>query len=250
MKILSYFLLRFQKAFERLLQIPGYCHDYLLFFMKNADDERFVLRPFESYPCLGDKTSDTPFEPHYTYHPAWAARILKKLNPKKHIDISSTLTFCTIVSAFIPTEFYDYRPANISLTGLKSKRGDLLDLPFVSNSVESISCMHTIEHIGLGRYGDAIDPTGDLKAIRELIRVTKKGGSILFVTPVGKRALRFNAHRIYAYDEILKYFTTCHLKEFALVPDNVFEVGMLTNPPKSVINKQSWGCGCFWFIKK
>jgi hypothetical protein len=36
--------------------------------------------------------------------------------------------------------------------------------------------MHVVEHIGLGRYGDPIDPDGDLKAISELKRVVQKRG--------------------------------------------------------------------------
>jgi hypothetical protein len=99
-------------------------------------------------PQLNDKTTKTSFDRHYIYHPAWAARILAKTKPDKHIDISSTLYFCSMLSAFIPTEFYDYRPANLNLTNLKSNSVDLLKLPFKNNSVNSLSCMHTIEHIG------------------------------------------------------------------------------------------------------
>lgn len=249
-KVISYLARNTQHTLKFFGLYIDFLRDYAHFSSKNQDDKRFSLDFLSQYPCLFDKTSDTPFEPHYIYHPAWAARVLKKLKPKKHIDISSTLSFCTIVSAFVPVEFYDYRPANLKLSNLQSKHADLSELPFKSGSIESLSCMHTIEHIGLGRYGDPIDPQGDLKGIAELIRVTKKGGSILFVTPVGKRQLRFNAHRIYAYDDIIKYFADCTLKEFTLVADNVFEVGLLINPPKNVTNKQEWGCGCFWFVKK
>ncbi|NDC42314.1 MAG: DUF268 domain-containing protein, partial [Chitinophagia bacterium] len=56
-------------------------------------------------------------------------------------------------------------------------------LPFESDSIPSLSCMHTIEHVGLGRYGDQLDPQGDLKAIAELKRVVQPGGDLLFVTP-------------------------------------------------------------------
>lgn len=236
-------LLSFFPAYARFLS------QMVQFSRMNQRDERFQVDFFSQYPCLSDATSDTPFEPHYLYHPAWAARVLQQIRPKKHVDISSTLTFCSIVSAFIPVDFYDYRPANLKLSGLSSKHADLMALPFRSNSIESISCMHTIEHIGLGRYGDPLDPIGDQKAIAELIRVTKKGGSILFVTPVGRRQLRFNAHRVYAYADILKSFTNCTLKDFSLVPDNVFEVGLLHSPSKQLINRQEWGCGCFWFVK-
>jgi hypothetical protein len=201
------------------------------------------------YPCLNDNTEITPIEPHYTYHPAWAARTLAKINPAKHIDISSITHFSTIVSAFVPVEFYDYRPANIHLSHFVSGKADLTNLHFESNSIESLSCMHTVEHIGLGRYGDLIDVNGDIKAMKELERVVKVNGSLLFVVPVGNPRIEFNAHRIYAYDTIIKNFSGLVLKEFCLIPDDFENIGYITNSPIELINKQNWGCGCFWFIK-
>ena len=124
---------------------------------------------------------------------------VKEIHPAKHTDISSSLYFSGIVSAFVPVDFYDYRPADLHLSDLTSAHADLTKLFFANASIDSLSCMHTVEHIGLGRYGDRIDPSGDLKAINELTRVVAAGGSFLFVVPVGKPKIEFNAHRIYSY---------------------------------------------------
>lgn len=204
---------------------------------------------FDYYPIMDDKTSNTPFEPHYTYHPAWAARILAKTKPKKHIDISSTLNFCTLVSAFIPVDFYDYRPAKVMLSDLNSKHADLTQLFFKDDSILSLSCMHTIEHVGLGRYGDPLDYDGDLKAISELKRVLAINGDLLFVVPIGKPKIAYNAHRIYSYDQILNYFSGLELQEFSLVPDDFENIGLIKNASAEISNQQNWGCGCFWFKK-
>lgn len=167
------------------------------------------------------------------------------------MDISSSLYFASIVSAYIPIDFYDYRPAQLNLQGLNSKKGDLLNLPFRDNSVESISCMHVVEHIGLGRYGDPINVNGDKKAISELIRVTRKRGSILFVVPLGKPKVAFNAHRVYSYSQILNLFKdSCILNEFSLIPDKIADGEIVKNPPSELVAKQKYGCGCFMFIKK
>ena len=136
----------------------------------------------DAYACLNDKLIYTPIDQHYTYHPAWAARILASSRPVEHVDISSILHFSTIVSAFIPVKFYDYRPAQVAISNYSSHSADLVNLPFMDESIASLSCMHTIEHIGLGRYGDKLDPEGDLKAISELKRVLKVDGDLLFVT--------------------------------------------------------------------
>ncbi len=200
-------------------------------------------------PCLTDNTGITGVEPHYTYHPAWAARVLAQTKPAKHIDISSITYFSNIASAFVPMEFYDYRPAKIVLPNYKSGRADLTDLHFESNSVESLSCMHTVEHIGLGRYGDPLDVDGDKKAMNELARVLAVNGTLLFVVPIGNPRIEFNAHRVYAYQTIIENFNTLTLKEFTLIPDDFEETGYITNPSAEIINKQHWGCGCFWFTK-
>ncbi|WP_454801072.1 DUF268 domain-containing protein [Mucilaginibacter phyllosphaerae] len=202
------------------------------------------------YPCLTDVTAITAIEPHYTYHPAWAARVLAQTKPAKHIDISSITHFSNIVSAFIPTEFYDYRPADIVLSNYTSGRADLTHLHFDSNSIASLSCMHTVEHIGLGRYGDPIDVHGDKKAMDELARVLAVNGNLLFVVPVGTPRIEFNAHRVYAYETIINNFKHLTLKEFTLIPDDFEKTGYITNPALDIINKQVWGCGCFWFTKK
>lgn len=214
-------------------------------FNRNKD-KRFSLKLTDLYPCTRDKLNTTPFDAHYLYHPAWAARIIKKNKPSSHVDISSILHFGTMLSAFIPVSFYDYRPAHIKLNGYKSEFADLLHLPFEDNSIESLSCMHTIEHIGLGRYGDPIDPLGDIKAIKELQRVLKPGGSLIFVTPVGIPKIEFNAHRIYSYEYIVKEFNSLHINEFSIILDNG---EFIENASPDIVESQKYACGCFWFKK-
>lgn len=157
-----------------------------------------------------------------------------------------------MVSAFIPIDFYEYRPPKIfNLNGFTPCSCDIKELPFEDNSVESISCMHVMEHIGLGRYGDEVDPDGDIKGINELKRVTKSNGHILFVVPIGKPRVQYNAHRIYSYDMIMQYFQGCKLINYSLIPDNALEdnIGIINNAAKELTDKQKYGCGCFWFQK-
>ena len=97
-----------------LRSLPWFFRDYFV-YKKRDVMKRFSTSFTDLYPCVLDKSSSTDFEPHYMYHPAWAARKVQQIHPKKHIDISSTLSFSTILSAFVPVEFYDYRPANIHL---------------------------------------------------------------------------------------------------------------------------------------
>lgn len=220
--------------------------DYVAF--RKQHNNRFLMQWSDQYPQLYDRTGTTGFDRHYVYHTAWAARKVAEIKPEFHVDISSSLYFASLVSAFIPVKFYDYRPADLQLSGLFTERGDLMNLPFEDDSIKSLSCMHVIEHIGLGRYGDPINPEGDLKSIKELKRVLAKGGSLLFVVPIGGVArIQFNAHRIYTYEQIMGYFNNLQLKEFTLIPE--MKGGPIVNATKVDVDKEQYGCGCFWFIK-
>lgn len=199
--------------------------------------------------CLYDFTDSTNFDSHYVYHTAWSIRKVLEIMPIKHIDISSSLYFSSTLSAFLPVDFYDYRPANLTLSNLVCKRADVTKLDFKSESIDCLSCMHVVEHIGLGRYGDSLDAGGDLVAINELKRVIKKSGKLIFVVPVGKPKIQFNAHRIYSYEQIIEYFSDFALKEFSLIPDNALEIGMVYNADSNLVKRQDYACGCFVFQK-
>jgi len=249
----------FKKVFQK---IPRFISAWISSLVKFVSDffafrklarkatPRFSVLWKDVYPCLRDKTSSTPFDRHYIYHTAWAARKVKQIAPETHVDISSSLYFSSIVSAFIPVKFYDFRPAKLELSGLSSAPGNLMHLPFEDGSIASLSCMHTVEHVGLGRYGDPLDPDGDVKAIQELKRVSAQGGSVLFVVPIGKPTIMFNAHRVYSYDQVLKLFEGFALKEFSLIPEHADRGELITNATREQADQERYGCGCFWFINE
>ena len=83
------------------------------------------------------------------------------------------------ISGSVPTIFVDYRPLEVRLPGLTCVAGTIEQLPFADVSLRSLSCLHVIEHIGLGRYGDSLDPDGSRKAAVELQRVVAVGGETL-----------------------------------------------------------------------
>lgn len=218
---------------------------------RSMNSPRFTIRWRDRWFCLTDATSTTGFDRHYVFHTAWACRVLANSKPAEHVDISSSLYFVALASAFVPVKFLDYRPAPLNLTGLQCDEGDLLNLAFPDESLDSVSCMHVVEHVGLGRYGDPIDYDGDLKAIAELRRVLKVGGQLLFVVPLGGESrIQFNAHRIYTYRQVLGMFADLRLVEFSLIPDDGSEYGLISNASEEIANAQRYGCGCFWFRKE
>ena len=123
------------------------------------------------------------------------------------------------MAALTPTISLDVRPLAASLPGLTALGGLITQLPFATDSVESLSALCVIEHIGLGRYGDPLDPEGTVRAARELARVLVPGGNLYVSAPIGRSYVAFNAHRSFARAEFEALFTGLKLIEFMLVND-------------------------------
>ncbi len=195
-------------------------------------------------PCLGDATATTAFDAHYVYHTAWAARRLHNNPAPLHTDIGSDLRFATLASAFQHMQFLDFRAAQVKLANLECGFANLLQLDIPTQSLPSLSCMHVVEHIGLGRYGDPINFHGADIAMQELQRVLAPGGLLYFVVPVGQPTIVFHAHRIFRASDIVTAFAELELLEFSLIND---DGSFVENVPLQAADAQRYACGCFLF---
>jgi SAM-dependent methyltransferase len=225
------------------LYLPRYFRHWRRFSRLDADGApRFA----DSYPCLGDWTATTPFDPHYFYQGAWLARRLAARRVAHHVDVGSSALTLSVLSAGTEILHLDYRPLAVELPGLRCAAGDILALPLPDAGVASLSCLHVIEHIGLGRYGDAIDPAGARKAAAELKRVLSPGGRLYLSAPVGRERVCFNAHRVFAAASLLQMFAPLRLEGFALVDD----AGRFRDPaaPERAGGLE-YGCGMFEFSR-
>lgn len=156
------------------------------------------------FPCLNEATHYTEIEPIYFYQDAWAFERIYKDKPVNHIDIGSHHKFVSFLSKVTNLIVVDIRPFSLVLESIIFIKGDILKLPFDDFSISSLSSLCVIEHIGLGRYGDKIDPFGSEKAFKEINRVLKIGGNFYFSVPVEtENKTYFNAHRSFKEDYIL-----------------------------------------------
>ncbi len=210
-----------------------------------AHSEPLSLR--DAYPCLFDRTPTTPFDGHYFYQDIWAFKAIKASSPPRHVDVGSRAIFVGMLTAITRVTFVDIRPLFANLENLDSQPGSILALPFDDNSVLSLSCLHVAEHIGLGRYGDPLDPLGTEKATRELARVLAPQGNLYFSVPVGNPRMCFNAHRIHSPQQVLDYFRDLALVRFAGIDDG----GTFTQDldPDDLAHA-SYACGLFHFSKR
>ena len=198
------------------------------------------------YPCINDNTLTTPFDAHYFYQSVWAFSKIKESVVKNHIDVGSEIRLIGLLSTFTKITLIDIRPFKTDLKDLVVKKGDILKMPFEDNSVQSLSCLHVAEHIGLGRYGDKLDPEGTKKACKELSRILATDGNLYFSVPVGKEKTYFNAHRVHSPQTIINYFKDLKLIEVSGVTDSG---RFIENIGLDILEKSNYACGLFWFKK-
>ena len=197
-------------------------------------------------PALHEHGLSHEFDPHYYYVNSWAFRRVILASSKTHVDIASQTIFSSLLSAVIPVIYLDFRKLSSKLSGLECRSGSILALPFEDNSLESISCLHVAEHVGLGRYGDELDPRGTIKSCAELERVLAPNGNLFFAVPVGAARVCFNAHRIHTAKMICEYFKELELVEYSGVDDRG---NFLEHIPVDQLDTSNYSLGMFWFKK-
>ena len=136
------------------------------------------------YRAWGIGSTHTPFNAHYFYQGAWLARTESELVQELTsmlILVASVLTIKRVECGpyVVQTTVCGFSTAASISFGLNSIAGNILDLPFrMARSIHCRVCTCSSEHIGLGRYGDPLDPQGSVKAAWELQRIVNSGGKL------------------------------------------------------------------------
>lgn len=203
-----------------------------------------LLQLKDSYPCLFDRTEGTPYDPHYFYQAVWAMRRIAASQTTRHVDIGSDVRFVGMLTTHTHVTFIDVRPLKVDLTRFSSVAGSIASLPLRDASITSLSCLHVVEHVGLGRYGDQLDPLGTRRACKELARVMAPGTNLFVSLPVGRPRVCFNAHRVHSPRQVLSCFEGLELIEFSVVDDRG---KFCEKADMDEIGQASYACGLFWF---
>lgn len=217
---LELFGFSFRKLFLNLYNLSWFLNNYFEF--KNKNHTELKIKGF--YPCLLDK-NDTSGNSngHYFHQDIHVSRKIFLNNPKKHIDIGSRIDgFVSNIASFREIEVFDIREQKESPhENIIFKKIDFTNIPSsYYNYTDSLSTLHTIEHIGLGRYGDKIDPNGHIIFFNNLSNVLNINGILYLSTPIGEPKIIFNAHRIFDLEYLLSIFNkNFELIKFAYVDD-------------------------------
>jgi SAM-dependent methyltransferase len=217
-------------------------------------EEKFALRM--NYPCPGDRYGGAGImSGAYFHQDLYVAQRIFRANPRRHVDIGSRIDgFVAHVAAYREIEIMDIRDVQGKVANIRFRCVDLMQLPEgMENYCDSISALHSIEHFGLGRYGDPVDYNGHLKAIRNITKILQNNGTFYFSVPMGAQRIEFNAHRIFCVKYLLSLFEKDYrLVSFSYVDDNgdFHECADLTDTAVNENFGCTFGCAIIEWRKK
>ncbi|AWV99688.1 DUF268 domain-containing protein [Arcticibacterium luteifluviistationis] len=210
------------QLFENIKQFPSFIKE--LGDFKKSFKGKYTDWKFSYYPILTDKKDQSgKARGQYFYQDLFVAGLIYKADPKRHIDIGSRIDgFIAHLACFRKVDVMDIRPLNSNIQNVNFIQADLMKpAADLKDSTDSLSCLHTIEHFGLGRYGDDIDPDGHLKGLESMYQILQKGGTFYFSTQIGPSMVAFNAHRVFSVSYLLSLFETKYeLLSFSYIDDN------------------------------
>lgn len=206
------------------------------------------------FPILSDFHQQAGYlSRHYFKQDLHVASLVFNANPARHLDVGSRLDgFVAHVASFRKIEVMDIRPLqdmihqNISFV----QANLMLENPYLADTFDSISCLHAIEHFGLGRYNDPIIPDGYITGFNNLLKMLKVGGNLYISFPIGtSNQVQFNAQRIFHPEDIFSWTSNesqIKLIRFDYIDDN--EILRENSSPSNQLNV-SEGCGIYTFKK-
>lgn len=203
---LTAFGIDFRKMFQSLGGIPAYIRDYLVFIQQSSSSS-IHFKMGAPYPCLRDRFEQGgDVRGHYFHQDLLVAGRIYEMKPKLHVDVGSRVDgFVAHVASFRLIEVIDIRPLKSNIPNIRFIQADLMKVGDESlvGYCDSLSCLHALEHFGLGRYGDTVAYDGHLAGLRNLSLMLKSGGKFYLSVPIGRQRVEFNAHRIFSVEYIL-----------------------------------------------
>jgi hypothetical protein len=243
------------KIFSNIILFPGYVKDFIKFYVLSRKvNSKFS---FSFFPILDDKYAPSgSTKGHYFTQDLYVAQEIFHEKPSKHVDVGSRIDgFVTHVASFREIEVIDIRPVDLNIDNINFLQLDFsknLDKEFLDYT-DSISCLHTLEHFGLGRYGDEIDPISYIKGLNNLSLLCKVGGSFYLSVPLGDNMVFFNAHRTFSFKYLFELIDPLfEIKNLSVIDDNgEFHKKISLNDDRIATNFNSkYGCAIFHLIKK
>lgn len=247
LNLFNFFGIDLFKLILSILFIPKFLKNFFFYFKNGGKINKFS-------PIFIDFYETNIMSGHYFHQDLLVANKIFLSNPKRHVDIGSRVDgFVAHVASFRKIEIFDLRQIGISKHhNISFTRYDLLKPSLIEKS-DSVSCLHTLEHVGLGRYGDDIYPLGHIKAFDNLLSLLDINGILYLSFPINSTVTKveFNKQRIFFYKEIFKWLDKYSGKFTLLQFDYINDEDeiIIDHNLNNDISHLEYGCGIYTLIR-
>ena len=236
--------------------LPSYLAD-LANLRRQRTSSACAFRFGRPYPCLQDKhAASGKASGHYFHQDLLVARRIFSRNPETHVDVGSRVDgFVAHVAAFRSLCVLDIRQLRTTIPNVEFIQADVMgDIPdALVGCCDSLSCLHALEHFGLGRYGDPVRYDGYLAALDNLGKLLRSGGRLYLSVPIGPQRIEFNAHRVFSVAYLLELVGNDYtIDSVSYVDDrgNLHEDAALTDKTIATDFGCTYGCGILDLVKR
>lgn len=244
-----------RKTIHFLRGLPPYYRDLRMLKSQKALAARVF--PFgKPFPCLQERSTESgSAKGHYFHQDLLIARRVYLNYPSTHVDVGSRIDgFVAHVASFRLIKVLDIRPQSNTIPNIMFMQADLMR-PIeekMMDCCDSLSCLHALEHFGLGRYGDPVNYDGYILGLDNLWKILKKGGEFYFSVPIGPQRIEFNAHRVFSVSFLLECFSgKYNIDQFSFVDDHgdLHENTSISDTEAKNNFNCIYGCGIFEMTK-
>ena len=203
------------RTYKAFIGIHQYIFDFIKYRVKSKN-EKILLSPI-----FGDFNAEAgSADGHYFWQDLLCAQWINHENPSNHLDIGSRVDgFIAHLLASREVTLVDVRPLTAEVPNLKIEIGSAQEnLVAKVGLFQSVSSLHCIEHFGLGRYKDSLDPQGHFKGLQNISECVETGGTLYLSFPIGWNETQFNAQRLINPHDVLGRLDSFDLERILVIP--------------------------------
>ena len=241
---------------KSIIGVPFFIKDMCVFqFQKYKSNESKYFSFGLPFPVMDERFKESgSMNGHYFHQDLLVAQRIFENKPIVHLDIGSRVDgFVAHVASYRKIEVLDIRETHVKLENISFKVADLMNFDkSLLNYCDSLSCLHALEHFGLGRYNDPIKFDGYLDGLDSMHQILKQGGKFYLSVPIGKQRVEFNAHRVFSIRYLLELFKDKYIIDFFSFVDDKGDLHKNIEMNNKEIDKNfdcHYGCAIFEMTK-
>jgi len=195
--------------------------EHLLYFQGGEQRQHFTYTPTLVDNFLMKVKNKQPL--HYPETDLWLYEALEKYHEsvenKKALIIGSEepcYEACVLHYGAREVMMVEYQKVSSTHPQITTVKAE--EFSRMTEKYDIVISISSVEHSGLGRYGDPINPDGDIEAMGDLYHNLKPGGLCFLAVPIGRDQIIWNAHRVYGKNRLPKLIEKFELLEtFGLI---------------------------------